>query len=188
MNFTCICMTASVWSSVVFAWASNTKGYLHRVTTPSWPWGYRDANKRSCRHYMSKWSMSAVEVAAADSPTGTSASGSMWRSHFWCQSGRPARGYKTYRTEWCVLLSHSPAATGKWGLLHHSAEHGSWWLMSFFLFSPCAGSPGIAGTCSGNSWKFSAPLKEFPLCASAADTPPLLCTAQPAAGRLWAQM
>lgn len=45
LHITCICMTASAWSSVVFAWASKTKGYLHRVTTPSWPWGHRGTKR-----------------------------------------------------------------------------------------------------------------------------------------------
>ncbi len=57
----------------------------------------------------------------------------------------------------------------------------------FLQFSPCAASPGVGGTCPGNRWKSSAPLKECPPCASEADTPPLPCTTRPAAGRLWAQ-
>lgn len=35
ITLTCIWITASVWSSAVFAWASKTNGYLHMVTWES---------------------------------------------------------------------------------------------------------------------------------------------------------
>lgn len=68
-------------------------------------------------------------MSTVDSPMGTSASESMRCSHFWFLSGHPTHGCKTYRIGWCVPLSRSPAATGKWRLspvLHVLYEFGSW--------------------------------------------------------------
>lgn len=56
------------------------------------------------------------------------------------------------------------------------------------LISPRAGSPRGAGLFPGKSWKFSAQQREFPPCASAADTPRPPCTTLPDAGRSGAQI
>lgn len=52
--------------------------------------------------------------STVNSPSGTFASESNWRSHFWCLSSHPARGCRIYRTVLCVLLGRSPEATGEW--------------------------------------------------------------------------
>lgn len=57
-----------------------------------------------------------IVESTVDSPLGTSAFESMWRSRFECRSGHSTHGCRIYRTEWCVLLFHSPEATGKWML------------------------------------------------------------------------
>lgn len=118
-------MTASVWRSVVFACASNTKGYLHRVTTPSWPWGYRGINKWFIPRPKHRQCYNMKLTSTVHSPLGTSASESMWRSHFWCLSTRPTHGCRIYHTEWCVLLSHLPDTTGKW--MSSTVLHGTVW-------------------------------------------------------------
>lgn len=111
---TCIWMTASVWSRVVLARASKTKGYLQRVTTPSGPWGWRT-------EALTQWQfVDDLQSHQQHWPVGTSASGSTSHSHFWCLSAHPAHGCRIYRTGWSDLLSHSPEK--KWQKMMKSSH------------------------------------------------------------------